>query len=281
LYNRSFDVGGPDILTYKEMLLQFAEVRGLKRLIISVPVMTPRLSSYWLYFVTSTSYKLAVNLVDSMKIEVVGKANDLEKLLNIESISYKEAVRLAFSRTEQNEVISSWKDSLISSSHDSKLSEQINVPSHGCFIDRREKEITTSVEQVLDNMWSIGGNRGWYYADLLWGVRGFLDKLFGGVGLRRGRTNKQEIYSGDTLDFWRVLVADKPNKRLLLYAEMKLPGEAWLEFKIVKKNQKHYLQQTATFRPKGLLGRIYWYSVLPFHYFVFNGMSTNIVEFKS
>ena len=276
LYKCSFDVGGPDILTYKEMLLQFAEVRKLKRLIMSVPVMTPRLSSYWLYFVTSTSYKLAVNLVDSMKIEVVGKPNDLEKLLNIEPISYKEAVRRAFSRTEQNEVISSWKDSFISSSYDSKLSEQINVPTYGCFLGKREKEIKTSVEHVMNNIWSIGGERGWYYADWLWSIRGFLDKLFGGVGLRRGRTNKQEIYSGDTLDFWRVLVADKQNKRLLLYAEMKLPGEAWLEFKIITKNQKNLLQQTATFRPKGLFGRLYWYSVLPFHYFVFNGMATNI-----
>ena len=276
LYKCSFDVGGPDILTYKEMLLQFAEVRKLKRLIMSVPVMTPRLSSYWLYFVTSTSYKLAVNLVDSMKIEVVGKPNDLEKLLNMEPISYKEAVRRAFSRTEQNEVISSWKDSFISSSYDSKLSEQINVPTYGCFLGKREKEIKISVEHVMNNIWSIGGERGWYYADWLWSIRGFLDKLFGGVGLRRGRTNRQEIYSGDTLDFWRVLIADKQNKRLLLYAEMKLPGEAWLEFKIITKNQKNLLQQTATFRPKGLFGRLYWYSVLPFHYFVFNGMATNI-----
>ena len=280
-YNCSFDVGGPDILTYKEMLLQYAEVRGLKRFIFAVPVMTPRLSSYWLYFVTSTSYKLAVNLVDSMKIEVVGKPNELEKLLNIEPVSYKESVRLAFSRIEQNEVVSSWKDSFISSSYNSRLSEHINVPSFGCFIDKREKEIKTSVEKVINNVWSIGGERGWYYADWLWSIRGFLDKLFGGVGLRRGRTNKHEIFTGDTLDFWRVLAADKLNKRLLLYAEMKLPGEAWLEFKVISRNTKKYLQQTATFRPKGLSGRLYWYSVLPFHHFVFEGMAANITKFKS
>jgi hypothetical protein len=279
-FNRSFDVGGPDILTYKEMLLQFAKVRGLKRLIITVPVMTPRLSSYWLYFVTSTSYKLAVNLVDSMKIEVVGKPNNLERLLNIEPVSYREAVSLAFNKIEQNEVVSSWKDSLISSSEDDTLLEYFNVPTFGCFVDKREKEIKTSVEKVTDNIWSIGGERGWYYADWLWGIRGFLDKLLGGVGLRRGRTNKREIHSGDTLDFWRVLVADKQNKRLLLYAEMKLPGEAWLEFRIINKNEKNFLQQTATFRPKGLLGRIYWYSVLPFHFFVFDGMAENIASYK-
>lgn len=280
-FNKSYDIGGPDVLSYKEMILQFAEVRGLKRFIFTVPVMTPRLSSYWLYFVTSTSYMLAINLVNSMKIEVVAKDNELEKMLGINPISYKEAVQLAFQKIEQNDVISSWKDSLISSYSDNSLLEHINVPTNGCFIDRREKEIKTSVDKVLDNIWSIGGEQGWYYADWLWGIRGFLDKLFGGVGLRRGRTNKTEIHSGDSLDFWRVLVADKKNKRLLLYAEMKLPGEAWLEFRIVERKGKNYLQQTATFRPKGLLGRLYWYSVLPFHYFVFDGMAENIIKSKN
>jgi len=280
-FNKSYDVGGPDVLSYKEMLLQLAEVRGLKRFIFTVPVMTPRLSSYWLYFVTSTSYMLAINLVNSMKIEVVAKDNSLEKMLGIKPISYKEAVRLAFQRIEQNNVVSSWKDSLISSSTESSLSSHVEVPTHGCFFDKREKEITTNVDQVLNNIWSIGGERGWYYADWLWNLRGFLDKLLGGVGLRRGRTNQHEIHIGDTLDFWRVLAADKQNKRLLVYAEMKLPGEAWLEFKIIKKNEKHFLQQTATFRPKGLLGRLYWYSVLPFHTLIFDGMAENITEYKN
>ncbi|HMN50114.1 MAG TPA: SDR family oxidoreductase [Ignavibacteriaceae bacterium] len=280
-FNKSYDVGGPDILSYKEMLLQFAEVRGLKRFIYTVPIMTPRLSSYWLYFVTSTSYMLAINLVNSMKVEVVAKDNELEKMLGIKPISYKEAVQLAFQKIEQNNVVSSWKDSLISSYVDNSLLEHINVPTNGCFFDKREKEITTSVERVLENIWSIGGERGWYYGDWLWHLRGFLDKIAGGVGLRRGRTNKTEIHTGDTLDFWRVLAADKENKRLLLYAEMKLPGEAWLELKIVEKSGKNFLQQTATFRPKGLLGRLYWYSVLPLHFFVFDGMAENIVRYKS
>lgn len=213
-----------------------------------------------------------------MKVEVVAKDNDLEKMLGIKPISYKAAVQLAFQKIEQNNVVSSWKDSLVSSYSDSSLLEHINVSTNGCFTDKREKEITTTVEQVLNNIWSIGGERGWYYADWLWHIRGFLDKLAGGVGLRRGRTNKTEIYTGDTLDFWRVLASDKENKRLLLYAEMKLPGEAWLEFKIINKHEKYFLQQIATFRPKGLLGRLYWYSVLPFHYFVFNGMAENLVK---
>jgi uncharacterized protein YbjT (DUF2867 family) len=279
-YNQSFDIGGPDVLTYKEMLLQFAGVRGLKRYIGIVPVMTPRLSSYWLYFVTSTSYKLAVNLVNSMKVEVVAKDNRLEKMLGIEPISYREAVQLAFQKIEQNGVVSNWKDSLVSSYGDNSLLVQINVPVNGCFIDSRIKPVSSSAEQVLENIWSIGGERGWYYGNKLWRFRGFIDKLFGGVGLRRGRTNENTINTGDTLDFWRVLAADKQHKRLLLYAEMKLPGEAWLEFKIIKKDEKSYLQQTATFRPLGLLGRLYWYVMLPLHYFVFDGMAKNVIQFK-
>jgi uncharacterized protein YbjT (DUF2867 family) len=275
--NKSFDIGGPDILTYKEMLLQFADVRKLKRIIISVPIMTPRLSSYWLYFVTATSYKLAVNLVNSMKIEIICKNNELMQLLEINPISYKKAVQRAFENVERNMVISSWKDSLISSSGKNTLYEHLTVPVDGCFIDKREIEISGNDDRVLENIWSIGGETGWYYADLLWQVRGFIDQLFGGVGLRRGRTNPNSINAGDALDFWRVLIADKKNKRLLLYAEMKLPGEAWLEFKIAEKNRKYYLIQTATFRPRGLWGRMYWYSILPLHLLIFKGMARNIV----
>jgi len=279
-FDASFDIGGPDIITYKEMLLQFADVRGLRRLIIAVPVMTPRLSSYWLYFVTATSYKLAVNLVNSMKIEIVAKNDDLIKLLNIKRISYKEAVMTAFEKIDNNSVASSWKDSLVSSSGENSLQGHLDVPVHGCFSDKREKEILSDIDNVLNNIWSIGGERGWYYGNWLWHLRGFIDKLFGGVGLRRGRTNSSIINPGDPIDFWRVLVADKNNRRLLLYAEMKLPGEAWLEFRIIEKNRKHFLRQTATFRPRGLWGRLYWYSVLPIHYFVFDGMARNIAGYR-
>ncbi|MGB7841711.1 MAG: SDR family oxidoreductase [Salinimicrobium sp.] len=277
-FNKGYDVGGPDVLTYKEMLLQFAEVRGLNRKIITVPVMTPRLSSYWLYFVTSTSYRLAVNLVDSMKIEVIARKNTLAEMLNIEPMSYKKAVELAFQRIEQNNVTSSWKDSLVSSNADNSLLEHIHVPTDGCFSDKREKEITGDPDKVLENIWSIGGKTGWYYGNWMWKVRGLLDQIAGGVGLRRGRTNLNTINTGDTLDFWRVLAADKKNKRLLLYAEMKLPGEAWLEFNVVNRKDGNFLQQTATFRPKGLAGRLYWYSVLPFHFFVFDGMAKNLIK---
>ena len=280
-YNNSFDIAGPEVLTYKEMLLQFGHVRGLKRYIFTVPVMTPRLSSYWLYFVTATSYKLAVNLVDSMKIEVIGKPNDLAQKLNIKLIKYQGAVEMAFQRIEQNNVVSSWKDALASSFDENTLRTYINVPTNGCFVDDRKAAFTRNQDEIKENLWAIGGERGWYYGNLLWRIRGYMDKLFGGVGLRRGRRSPTDIVAGEAIDFWRVLLADKEEGRLLIYAEMKLPGEAWLEFKIQKDGDKTYLRQTATFRPKGLLGRLYWYSVLPFHFFVFEGMLRNILKFKA
>lgn len=144
---QSYDIGGPDVLTYRQMLLRFAEVRGLKRFIFTLPVMTPRLSSYWLYFVTSTSYKLAVNLVNSMKVEVVARQNDLEKLLNIHLLTYKEAVEHAFQKIEQNAVISSWKDSLVSSFVDNSLLEHINVPVHGCFLTSARKKLPAALKR--------------------------------------------------------------------------------------------------------------------------------------
>jgi uncharacterized protein YbjT (DUF2867 family) len=270
-YNKSFDIGGPDVLTYKEMLLQFGKIRKLGRVIFTIPIMTPRLSSYWLYFVTSTSYKLAINLVDSMKVEVICKPNNLAQMLNIVPTSYSDAIRLAFLKIEQNDVVSSWKDSLISSHFDARLSNFIEVPQYGCFKDARKISITNK-DQTIKNIWSIGGETGWYYANWLWQFRGFLDKMVGGVGLRRGRTNKTMISAGDALDFWRVILADKENGRLLLYAEMKLPGEAWLEFNIIE----NYLHQTATFRPRGVFGRIYWLLVKPFHAIIFKNMIKEI-----
>jgi uncharacterized protein YbjT (DUF2867 family) len=280
-YNQSFDIGGPDVLTYREMLLQFAAVRGLKRWIYIVPLMTPRLSSYWLYFVTSTSYPLAVSLVESMKTEVIAKDDRLFKLLSINALKYEEALRLAFEKIDRNQVISSWKDALISSSTNTSLLSNLSVPQEGCFIDSRIEKITQPHQQVLENIWQIGGERGWYYCTFLWKLRGFLDKIIGGVGLSRGRTNPKNIAAGDTLDCWRVLVADEKLMKLVLLAEMKLPGEAWLEFQIIKKDAAYYLEQTATFRPKGLLGRAYWYTLIPVHEFLFRGMIRNIVGFRN
>ncbi len=274
LYNRTYDVFGPEIMTYKQMLLDFAKVRGLKRYILTVPVMTPKLSSYWLYFVTSTSYKLATALVDSMGIQIIGKASNINEVLDIEPITYKQAVSLAFEKIEQNSIVSSWKDSMVSSGRlRNNLHKYINVPKYGCFKDYKERPVSNT-QKTIDKIWSIGGTNGWYYGTVLWRIRGYLDKLVGGIGLRRGRTSPTNLDAGDALDFWRVIFADKSQQKLLLYAEMRLPGEAWLEFKI----EDNRLKQTATFRPRGIWGRLYWYAVLPFHSFIFNGMINRLVN---
>ena len=278
-FHTSFDIGGPDILTYKEMLQQFAAFRGLKRLIISVPVLSPRLSSYWLYFITSTSFSLARSLVDSMRNEVVMQNDSIHHLVPVELLSYRQALAKAFDKIAQNEVLSSWKDALLDSPENVRLLDLVRVPTYGCFSDQRIKTFHKPVEQVLDTIWRIGGERGWYYAGWLWKLRGFLDKLFGGVGLRRGRRSPSILSPGDSLDFWRVLLADREKGRLLLYAEMKLPGEAWLEFRIQKSDGQQTLVQTATFRPEGIWGRLYWYAVLPFHFFLFEGMIQRIVAY--
>lgn len=273
LYNKSFDIGGPDILTYKEMLLGFAKVKKLKRWVISIPIMTPKLSSYWLYFVTSTSFRLASSLVSSMKVEVVCKNNEINDYFNSKPISYEQALERALVKINNNNVISSWKDSLISGRLGSDISKYYKVPKKNCFIDRRKKEIFNK-NHTIEKIWSIGGETGWYYANWLWELRGLIDKICGGVGSRRGRTNKNEIHTGDTLDFWRVIYANKEKGRLTLYAEMKLPGEAWLEFKIIN----NILYQSATFKPKGKWGKLYWYSVLPFHGLIFQGMLNKLIK---
>jgi uncharacterized protein YbjT (DUF2867 family) len=276
VYNRSFDIYGPEILSYKTMLLQFAEVRGLKRFIFTLPVLTPRLSSYWLYFVTSTSFSLARALVDSMKVPIIATPNDLQERLNIKTLSYKDAVALAFQKTAQNAIISSWKDAISSGDFNSKLQAHMEVPHFGCFKDIHAMPWVNEA-YTIEKIWSIGGSNGWYSCNYLWRLRGYMDKFFGGVGLRRGRKHPTELAAGDPLDFWRVLVADKKEKRLLLFAEMKLPGEAWLELKIVK----HQLYSRAVFRPKGILGRLYWFAVKPFHGLVFKGMLRALVTSKS
>ncbi len=274
-FNRHFDIGGPDVLTYKEMLLQFAKVRGYKRLIITLPVLTPRLSAYWLNMVTSTPYKLAATLVNSMTTEVISNDNRLQKLLNIQPVSYETAIRRAFDKIEQNMVLSSWKDAMASSMDDSKISHYIEVPTFGCFKDRQKFEVA-DVDSAQKNIFSIGGNNGWHYGNWLWKLRGYMDSAVGGVGLRRGRTHPDTVQSGDALDFWRVIDANPENGRLLLFAEMKLPGEAWLEFKIDQEKGKTYLYQTATFRPRGIFGRLYWFGSLPFHLFIFSGMARRV-----
>ncbi len=268
-YQKNFDIGCDDVLTYKDMLLQFAQVRGLKRTIFTLPVMTPRLSSYWLYFITSTSYNLAKALVGSMKIEVICRPESLTEIkliTGIQPFSYDTALKRTLAKIQANEIVSSWKDSFISSRHDSTLKPYHDVPKYGCFTDLRSEEYDNR-DACMDRVFELGGTHGWYGQNL-WKIRGLFDKLVGGPGLRRGRRHPTDLKEGDALDFWRVLYANREEGKLILFAEMKLPGEAWLMFKIYRNK----IWQKAVFRPKGLWGRIYWLMVLPFHGFIFKGM---------
>jgi uncharacterized protein YbjT (DUF2867 family) len=277
-FHQTFDIGGTEILTYKQMLYGFAKMRGLKRLIITIPVLTPKLSSLWLVFVTSTTYSLARSLVNSMRNEVICNDRRIQQIVPTKILSYEESLQLAFDKISQKSVISSWKDAISLSTMDKNFLNNVQVPEHGVFTDKRQIEFVRNREEVIENIWRIGGNRGWYFGNWMWRIRGVMDKMIGGVGLRRGRRSETDLKAGDALDFWRVLVADKPNGRLLLYAEMKLPGEAWLEFRVKESDGRKTLFQTATYRPLGLWGRLYWYSVLPFHGLIFPKMAENITK---
>ncbi|MFZ4084536.1 MAG: SDR family oxidoreductase [Vampirovibrionia bacterium] len=297
-YNKVFDIGGGEILSYKEMLLGYAKVRKLKRWIITVPVMTPRLSSYWLYLVTSTNYSLAKALVSSLRNEVVCKHKGIEKIVPLELFNYEDSILRTLYKVSQDEIPSSWKDAwnLKSTNINFHLANKQAVPEFGILFDLRKMEFTRNAEEVKANVWQIGGNRGWYYMNWVWQIRGYLDKFVGGVGLRRGRREDLDLKVGDSLDFWRVLYANKEEGHLILFAEMKIPGEAWLEFKVTAKveagenveigvcEQSHeyggILEQKATFRPHGLFGIIYWYSLVPVHELIFKGMARNIIGYS-
>ena len=277
--NQSFEVGGPDVISYKQLILDFAKIRGLKRKIFIVPVLTPQLSSYWLYFVTSTSFSLARFLIESLINNAVCKENRIINFFPRKLLSYEESLGLAFKSTEDDGVLSSWKDSLNDSSLNPDLSTYLQVPKFGILRDKRTVSFTCPQEEVQQRIWSLGGNRGWLAMNWAWQIRGYIDKLVGGIGLRRGRTHVNKLKAGDALDFWRVLVADEKKGRLLLYAEMKLPGEAWLEFKITPNQQGGgSLTQTASFRPTGVLGRLYWYVLYPFHIIIFKKLIKRLAK---
>jgi uncharacterized protein YbjT (DUF2867 family) len=269
-----FEIGGPDVLSYKELLLSFARIRELKRWIFSVPVLTPKLSSYWLYFITSANFSLSSALVESLKNNAICKENRIRKIFPKQLLNFEAAVKRAFQRLQEDNVPSSWKDAMGDARLNPNLSDYIQVPDYGVFKDVQTVPFSKSPDAVKNTIWSLGGEKGWLYMNWAWHVRGFVDKLCRGVGLRRGRTHPSRLKAGDALDFWRVLLADEKNRRLLLYAEMRLPGEAWLEYDV----QDQILVQTATFRPRGLCGRLYWILLFPMHFLIFRGLANAIVR---
>ncbi len=267
-YDETYDIGGADVMTYQDMLIGYAAVRGLKRVSIPVPFLSPKLSSYWLYMMTATTFPLAKSLVASLHVETVCLDNRIKEIIPQNLLTYKEAIEKALSRIANNRVPSVWYDSLSSGNFNLKNTSAIHVPEHGVLKDSRLCVLSKSKQEVIDSIWSIGGKKGWPSMDWAWKIRGLMDRAVGGIGVRRGRRHPQGLRAGDALDFWRVILADRENGRLILYAEMKLPGEAWLEFEV----KDDCLKQTATFRPKGLLGRLYWWMTFPFHLVLFPSM---------
>lgn len=277
-YHKTFDIGGPNVLRFKDLLLEYAKFRKLKRWIINVPILSPCLSSYWLVFITSVRFSLCSYLVESMKISSVCQKNEIQKLIPHRCLYFQEALELAFKRMAQHEVVSTWMDAWESTSLNPSIQTYIQVPKEGCLTNQQIIPLCSPKIVVIERIWCIGGATGWYALNWSWKMRGLIDRLIGGVGLNLGRRHPSEIQLGDTIDFWRVLHADKKKANLILYAEMKLPGEAWLQLKIENRENRNFLIQTATFRPKGVLGRAYWYVLAPFHFFIFRRMAKKIAS---
>ena len=273
----TYDIGGPEVMSYLGLIKGYCQVRGLRRVFVPTRLLSPRLSSGWLCLLTSTSFPLARSLVDSLTHETVCHDSKIRDIIPLELLTYREAVERALARIAQNHVPSSWIDSLAAGTLSPRLFDAIKVPEHGVLRDSRVVPLSAPRKEVVARIWSIGGDAGWPSMNWAWALRGIADKLVGGIGIRRGRRHPDELHTGDALDFWRVLLADRPKGRLMLYAEMKLPGEAWLEFAIEDlPDGGPVLRQTATFRPHGLSGRLYWLALLPFHWLLFPRMARKL-----
>jgi uncharacterized protein YbjT (DUF2867 family) len=272
---RIVEIGGADVLQYREMMLRYAAIRSLARRIFVVPFFTPRLSARWIHLVTPIPASIAQPLVEGLFNEVVVRDNAARDLFpEIVPIGYDAAVLRALDRYASTGPATTWFDAF-----DVKtLPGEFSGSAQGMLIDRRERTTTASASDVFRVFSRLGGTKGWLYADWLWELRGVLDRLVGGVGTRRGRRSQNTLRVGDAVDFWRV-EAYRPNQLLRLRAEMKLPGYAWLQFEAVPRDDggTRFLQ-VAFFEPRGIFGLLYWYGVLPFHEFVFGNMATRIVR---
>lgn len=268
--NDSFEIGGPEVLTYKEMLKKVAAKRGLVRTFIHLPITAPTISSYYIYLFTHTSYSNAHALIDELLGETEVEDTRIQEILPRKCFDFDSCLERSFDKISQNEVVSHWSSTQAGGGIHGKVQDYVHVPEKGCVKDECVEYIEGEPKTAIDRVWGLGGEDGWYTFDWAWRVRGFLDKLAGGIGLRRGRTHQEYLAAGDTLDFWRVIVADKEKGHLLLYAELKMPGEAWIEWQLEEpEDRPPRLRQTATFRPKGLWGRFVWYLSLPFHRVLF------------
>jgi uncharacterized protein YbjT (DUF2867 family) len=274
---RIIEIGGAEVVTYGEMMTIYAEVRELKRWMLPVPVLTPRLSSYWVDLVTPIPAAIARPLIEGLRNENVVHDTAAQKLFpQIRPVDYRTSVVRALAQLKAGAVETAWSDALATSQRD--LPPVILTTEEGMIIERRQRIVSASAENAYKIFTGLGGERGWLYMNWAWVIRGFIDRLFGGVGLRRGRRDADSLRVGDALDFWRVEAVDE-GRLLRLRAEMKVPGKAWLQFQVQGgEEDRCLLLQTAFFAPKGLLGWFYWYALYPFHGLIFSGLIEQIAR---
>jgi len=275
---RTIEIGGADVITYGEMLTFYAEVRGLRRWLVPVPVLTPKLSSYWVHFVTPIPAAIARPLIAGLRNEIIVRDDVARHLFpGIQPLDYRTAVKLALEKLRADKVETAWSDALSTSQPDAA---PVTLTTHeGMIIEHRQLAVDATAEAIFRAFTGLGGTRGWLYMNWAWRVRGAFDRLCGGVGLRRGRRDADSVRVGEALDFWRV-EAVEPSHLMRLRAEMKVPGKAWLQFEV--KAQEHdtrpLLTQIAFFAPKGLLGLVYWYALYPIHSMIFGGMIQRVAK---
>jgi uncharacterized protein YbjT (DUF2867 family) len=277
--NRAFDIGGPDVLTYGEMMARYARVAGLSpRVVVPVPLLTPRLSSLWVGLVTPIPGSLARPLVESLRHDVVCGEHDIAAHLPDPPgglVGFERAVGLALTRVREASVATRWSSASFPSAPSDPLPTDPGWAGGSLYCDERERAVRASPQRLWQVIEGIGGERGWYSFPLAWSARGLIDRLVGGVGLTRGRRDPDRLFVGESLDFWRVEEIE-PGRLLRLRAEMRLPGLAWLELGVRRDNGRTLYTQRALFHPHGLFGHLYWWVVWPFHHFVFGGMERNV-----
>ncbi len=273
---RLIEIGGPTRLTYADMLLEYAKERHLKRYLIRTPFNTPRLSAYWVHLITPIHWRIVLPLIEGLRARLIVRDEAAKKLFpQIKPIDFQTAAHLALGRIQKDNVETSWADALVTVAGDIK--PYTFKVEEGMFIETRQLLLDLKPEIVHRSYMGIGGERGWLYLDTLWAMRGWLDKIVGGVGLRRGRRHPDELRTGESLDFWRVEEV-APNRLLRLRAEMKLPGKAWLEFKSDPQQNKTLFTVTAYFAPRGLFGFLYWYAMWIPHRFLFDGLTRRLAS---
>jgi hypothetical protein len=269
-----FEIGGPDRVSYLDIMKEYAQRRGLRRVVIPVPVLTPRLSSLWLGLVTPVYARVGRKLIDSLRNETLVTDHSALGVFGVRPRGIREAIQRALVNEDQDFAETRWSDAL-SSLGETRGWGGVKLGTR--IVDSRAIRSPFPPSIAFSPIERIGGNSGWYYGDWLWQIRGFLDLLVGGAGMRRGRRDPQALTPGDTVDFWRV-EAFEPNRLLRLCAEMKLPGRAWLQFEVEGDADGSTIRQTAIFDPDGLLGLTYWYLLYPIHNLVFDGMLKAVVQ---